>query len=264
LRSEIFGNMIEDKKLHYNPNNLSSFIDQLIHLSKTDPTYNMKTALVDISDIFIASIHTTALTLQLALYCAALFPDKQEEVYNELLQVAEEDDEEPNKKYKWYSLKNGNQCPKLKAFIHESFRYLPPGPLGLQHNCSQDIKIDVDDHTYTIPKNTIVMINLEYISHSEDVWGKDYDQFSLNRWLVYDDNTKQTKFKLLDNEILFGAGRRDCVGKSFALKELEMVLGNWFLNYSIEWNNQYPKKFEKTFMLTYNIKPIPLIIKKRY
>jgi len=268
VRNEIFGEMIGKRKAQYDPNNLNGFIDELIHLSQSNNIYSPEIMVYDVSAMFAAGTHTTSRSLEAAIYCAALFSDIQEEVYNELIQVAEEDEDDSkdnnNNKYKWYSLKHSDKCPKLKAFLHESLRYIPIGPLGIQHSCTEDVNVNIDDKLYIIPKDSVVMANIEYLSFCQKSWGDDADKFSLDRWLTTnDDDKKQLKFVLNDNELAFSVGRRNCVGKSLALKNLEMAIANWVLNYSFQWNDKYPKKIDKKFGLIYELKSIPLIISKR-
>jgi len=269
-QEEIFGQMIEKRKLQYDPKNCNGFIDSLVHFTQTDKSYTTEHAILDISVIFSAGIDTTAKALEIAIYCAAMFPNIQEEVYNELLKVAENHDNDNinnnNNKlnnYKWYSLKSSDKCPKLKAFLHESLRYIPIVPLNLQHSPSEDIDVSVNGKAYIIPKNSIVLPNMEYLTHDKKTWGDDAEKFSLNRWLISDNTTDQTKFKLNENELIFGVGRRDCVGKSLALKDFETTFANWILNYSFRWNDKYSRKIKKNFAMVYQINPVPVIISKR-
>ena len=119
--------------------------------------------------------------------------------------------------------------------------------------------------------------NLRYL-----LWnGKNFDNFNnysnnnnktqfskeinLNNWLIYDNNTNKYKFINNKDSIPFGIGKRDCLGQSLAMKEIEAFLANLILNYKILPPNQ--QEIEIKFTTTKNVSvvepAIPVRIEKR-
>jgi len=59
----------------------------------------------------------------------------------------------------------------------------------------------------------------------------------LENWL-YKDNNGNTQFKMNESFIGFGIGRRDCVGKMLAIKELLVIFGHLLINFKWELTNK--------------------------
>ena len=79
------------------------------------------------------------------------------------------------------------------------------------------------DYYYEIPSNAAVEANLDYNNVNK------YNDFDINRWLKHQYN--QVSFLNVPESMPFGFGRRDCVGKELARKELYSFLANLLINY---------------------------------
>ena len=71
-------------------------------------------------------------------------------------------------------------------------------------------------------------INLDDSKDTEN-WRSGKNEICLENWLDDDGS-----FKPNDSDIIFGHGRRDCVGKMLAMKELHIIMGYLLLNYEFE------------------------------
>ena len=126
-----------------------------------------------------------------------------------------------------------NQLHVFRAFIHETLRISSVAHLGIPHYTIEDVSIEVDGKKVVIPKYTLLYPNVLYIQRWLD-WNDGNRPFKtenqdihLEYWL----DAKTGKFKMNDNFILFGLGKRDCVGRSLAMKSLYAIFALFLLRY---------------------------------
>ncbi|KAK0061234.1 cytochrome P450 2U1 [Biomphalaria pfeifferi] len=109
--------------------------------------------------------------------------------------------------------------PRLKYFtavIMEVQRRASILPITIPYFCSTDTTLA----GYTIPKNTVLMPNLDAVLRSKEIWG-DPENFRPERFL--DEQGHVVKREEL---ISFSVGRRVCLGESLAKIELFLYLSN--------------------------------------
>ncbi|KAH7852239.1 hypothetical protein Vadar_022374 [Vaccinium darrowii] len=102
-------------------------------------------------------------------------------------------------------------CFPGSRVINESLRLYPPASV-LPRMAFEDFKLG-DLH---IPKGLSIWIPVLAIHHSEELWGKDVNEFNPNRFA--------TKSFSPGRFIPFAAGPRNCVGQSFAMMEVKIIL----------------------------------------
>jgi len=148
--------------------------------------------------------------------------------------------------------------PYLEACIKETLRLQPPGPLLLPHRALETCEV----MGYTIPKDSIIYVNMWTIGHDPDTW-KDPLRFEPQRFL---DN--RLDFKGMDFEYLpFGSGRRLCPGQPSAIRQNQLILSS--LVYYFDWSlpeDKCPSELDmsESFVVTMNKKvPLELIPKVR-
>ncbi|XP_009623731.1 (S)-N-methylcoclaurine 3'-hydroxylase isozyme 1-like [Nicotiana tomentosiformis] len=116
------------------------------------------------------------------------------------------------------------QPPYLNACIKEVLGLHPPIAF-LPHYASETCQV----MNYTIPKNSLVFVNLWAIGYDPKLW-EDPFSFKPERFL-----NSNLDFKGQDFEFLpFGAGRRMCPGLPFATKQVHLILAS--LVYHFEWS----------------------------
>ena len=101
---------------------------------------------------------------------------------------------------------------QLNMVINESLRLYPPASV-LPRMAFEDIELG-DLH---IPKGLSIWIPVLAIHHSEEIWGKDVNEFNPNRFA-------SKSFSPGRHFMPFAAGPRNCVGQSFALMEAKIIL----------------------------------------
>eukprot|EP01083_Nonionella_stella_P261851 891019_1 len=116
-------------------------------------------------------------------------------------------------------------CVNLRAFVHETLRISNVVPLNPHFN-DKDVTLKYNGETYFIPKNTGIYINTQYIHYGGF---NDSLELNLKNWI-----DEKGKFKMNSGFILFGMGKRNCVGQTLAMKELYYVLALLVLKYKLE------------------------------
>ena len=117
--------------------------------------------------------------------------------------------------YPVITLAEAQQMPYLQAVIWEGLRLWPP-LFGLQAKMSPPGGETVNGVFF--PGGTEVAICDTAVGRKKAVFGPDADIFRPDRWIEADAATKDKYMKTA--EIIFGAGRFVCLGKSIAMMEL--------------------------------------------
>ncbi|KAJ8761765.1 hypothetical protein K2173_004576 [Erythroxylum novogranatense] len=152
---------------------------------------------------FFAGHETSALLLTWTIMLLASNPTWQEKVRAEVNQVCNGDTP---------SVDHLSSLTLLNMVINESLRLYPPATL-LPRMAFEDIKLG-DLH---IPKGLSIWIPVLAIHHSEELWGKDANEFNPDRFM-------SKSFAPGKHFIPFAAGPRNCIGQTFAMMEAKIVL----------------------------------------
>ncbi len=107
------------------------------------------------------------------------------------------------------------QMPYLQAVIWEGLRLWPP-LFGLQAKMSPPGGETVNGTFY--PEGTEIAICSAAVGRKKAIFGPDADIFRPERWIDADATTRDRYMKCA--EIIFGAGRFVCLGKTIAMMEL--------------------------------------------
>lgn len=109
----------------------------------------------------------------------------------------------------------GIECKYLLWCINESMRLIPPAPIGCSRIISRDY---TTKEGYLIPANTWVYTSAYSIHREPEYWGSDANEFKPERW------ARARDFHPVQY-LAFGAGKRNCIGKYFALHEMKLLMG---------------------------------------
>ena len=163
-----------------------------------------------IEELFSAGSASVSATISWCLLYALHYPEKQENVYQEII------DEVGNNRTP--TLLDKPKLKYLNAFIMETQRLASIVPLNVTHQCTADTTI----HGYFIPKGIHIIPSLDSVLHDEKIWG-DPQNFRPERFL--DD---QGNLKTEEHLIPFSIGRRLCLGESLAKMELFLFISSVF------------------------------------
>ncbi|CAN4079985.1 unnamed protein product [Withania somnifera] len=154
-------------------------------------------------NFFFAGHETTALLLTWTVMLLASNPSWQDKVREEVNQVCKGDSP---------TVEHLPKLTLLSMIINESLRLYPPATV-LPRMAFEDFKLG----DLSIPKGLSIWIPVLAIHHSEEIWGKDANEFRPDRFASKSSSGGR-------NFLPFAAGPRNCVGQSFALMEAKIIL----------------------------------------
>ncbi|XP_038934453.1 cytochrome P450 4F5 isoform X3 [Rattus norvegicus] len=179
------------------------------------------------ADTFMFGGHdTTASALSWILYNLARHPEYQERCRQEVWELLR--DREPEE-IEWDDLA---QLPFLTMCIKESLRLHPPA-IDLLRRCTQDIVLP---DGRVIPKGNICVISIFGIHHNPSVW-PDPEVFDPFR---FDSENRQKRSPL--SFIPFSAGPRNCIGQTFAMNEMKVVVALTLLRFRVLPDDKEPRR----------------------
>ncbi|XP_008156090.2 cytochrome P450 4F3-like [Eptesicus fuscus] len=179
------------------------------------------------ADTFMFEGHdTTASGLSWVLYNLARHPEYQERCRQEVQQLL--GDREPQE-IEWDDLA---QLPFLTMCIKESLRLHPPVTV-ISRCCTQDVLLP---DGRVIPKGNICVISIFGVHHNPSVWPNPevYNPFR------FDPETPQKRSPLAF--IPFSVGPRNCIGQTFAMAEMKVVLALTLLRFRVLCEEAEPRR----------------------
>eukprot|EP01084_Bolivina_argentea_P128761 227532_1 len=211
-----------------------SFIDYTIELRKNEEISEGR-EIADILLTFVAGTDTTANTFEYGMVLLGKQPEIQEIVRNEILSNVNKNTNEII-----YDINVLLKVPHFRALIHEILRISSIAKIGGPHYIAHK---DLFVNNYRFPKGSTVFYNTDYIHNysKNENWTYDTNnnqkQICLENWLK-NDSDGNCKFYQNESFILFGEGKRDCVGRQLALKEMRILVGYMLLNYQLKLENK--------------------------
>lgn len=154
--------------------------------------------------LFLAGHETSANTLAWTMYLLAKHPEVNAKVLKELETIA------PGRSPKFEELR---QLPYLTQVINESMRLYPPAWI------TDRVALNDDEvNGVPIPKGTLLTLFIYGLHHQNSQW-EEPEMFRPERFTP-ENNKSRPAFSYLP----FGGGPRLCIGNSFAMMEMQLVL----------------------------------------
>uniref|UniRef100_A0A4W5QUZ6 Cytochrome P450, family 1, subfamily D, polypeptide 1 n=1 Tax=Hucho hucho TaxID=62062 RepID=A0A4W5QUZ6_9TELE len=141
------------------------------------------------------------------------------------------------------------KMPFTEAFLYEVFRHTSYVPFTIPHCTTQNITLN----GYFIPKDTCVFINQYQVNHDIDLWG-DPDVFRPERFLGKEGLLNKD---LTEKVMIFGMGKRRCLGDGFARLEMFVFLTTLLHRLCIENVPGQELDLSTDFGLTMKPQPFP-------
>lgn len=115
------------------------------------------------------------------------------------------------------------QLPYLQAICREGLRVLPPltGAFARDVGPGGD-EVDIYGKKIFLPEGTSIAISAVAMHRRKDVFGDDHLVFRPERWFEPDEEKLAVMTRI--NDLSFGAGRFQCLGKAIALQSLPKVI----------------------------------------
>ncbi|TMS37841.1 hypothetical protein L596_004688 [Steinernema carpocapsae] len=155
-------------------------------------------------DTFMFEGHdTTATGLTWALHLLGSYPEVQEKVYAEVMDVIGDVEE--------ITVEHLSQLKYLECCLKESLRLFPSVPIYVRRlGCDQEFE------GILVPAGTQILINA-YLVHRDPKHWDNPEEFCPER---FQDGTKRHPYSFIP----FSAGSRNCIGQRFALMEEKTVM----------------------------------------
>ncbi|XP_022827255.1 cytochrome P450 4C1-like [Spodoptera litura] len=189
-------------------------LDLMLHLSDEQQVLSDDDIRQHIDTFVFASYDTTSAMLQTTLLVLGSHLDVQERVYKEIKEILGKNEELTK-----YDL------PKLvylEAVIKEVLRLYSIAPW-----VSRQLDTDVVFPKYTLRAGSTCILVL-YNLHRHPSWGPDAKQFKPERWLNPD--TLPTNPNVY---VPFGIGKRNCIGKQYAMMTLKTSVAHIVRNFQL-------------------------------
>nr|XP_050868883.1 cytochrome P450 4C1-like [Vespula vulgaris] len=216
----ITSNIMKKKKESISRNNINQeltkensvqhprvFLDLLFESSHEEGKYSQQDIRDEINTMIIAGSDTTTTTISFVFLMLASFPDIQNEVYEELNQIYGSN----NPKYALISHDDTKRMKLLERVIKETLRLFPIGPV-IGRKVTKDIEVE---QNLTIPKGSSLLFWIFKLHRNKKYWNEPL-KFDPNRFLS--GNVHPHSF------LPFGIGARSCLGQTFAMLEMKMII----------------------------------------
>lgn len=112
---------------------------------------------------------------------------------------------------------------QLTMVIQETLRLYPPGPF-VARGALKDLKLG----GVHIPKGVNIFVPVSILHHDHSIWGADAHEFNPERFA----RGVMGACKHPQVYVPFGAGPRTCLGQTFAMAELKVILSLILLNFT--------------------------------
>ncbi|XP_072244372.1 cytochrome P450 1D1 [Leuresthes tenuis] len=245
---------IEEHIKTFDKNCIRDITDALIALCENREE-NIETSLLSSSqiihtviDIFGAGFDTIIAGLQWSLLYLIKFPDTQDRIHQEI------DDHIGSARLPRFSDKS--KMPFTEAFINEVFRHASYVPFTIPHCTTRNTTLN----GYFIPKDMCVFINQYQVNHDIDLWG-DPDKFRPDRFLG---PSGQLNKELIEKVLIFGMGRRRCLGDGFARLEMFVFLTTLLHGLRLENVPGQELDLSTDFGLTMKPRPYRITVSSRF
>ena len=201
--------MLKNKEVHEKDilSSLLKVIDE-----DTGKPFSFVEILDQVAMLFLAGHETTASSMTWTLYLLALYPEYQEEAYQEIMKHCS---------FNEFTADNTKKLTFLTNVFKESLRLYPPVSFFPRETVE-----DTEMRKKKLKKGAIVIIS-PWLMHRNSRFWEDPHMFNPNRFNNPKDINKYTYFP-------FGMGKRTCIGAGFAMQESILLLATILRTYKLE------------------------------
>lgn len=200
--------IIDRHKSTYNEDNMRNIIDLYIKERNSRQSKNDSTAAYFTDSALMASLlqFVTDGVVTVGGFLCVFFrslldhPEEQEKMYQEIIDIIGTD-RDPE-------IDDKNKLPYTNAFIYEVVRTCTVFPYFPKVQCSRETTIS----GYRIPKGAVMLLD-SWSAHFDPNVYEEPEKFNPSRFIA------KEGIKRPDLPVLFGIGKRTCMGESFALSQ---------------------------------------------
>ncbi|XP_011702968.1 PREDICTED: cytochrome P450 4C1-like [Wasmannia auropunctata] len=204
----------------------------------------------NVNTLIIAASDSISITLNFVFFMLANFPEIQDKVYKELLEIY--GTKTPmSAPVKYEDLQHMHYADRV---IKETMRLFPAYPI-ISRRLSKDIKIG----DYILPKNTDIAIALMQMYRNEKYWSNPL-KFDPDRFLP-----ERIKDCHSYYYIPFSDGPRNCIGPKYAMISMKVILATLIRTFAfkVDKSVEINKIKLRTDILLSTVEPLKVRIEKR-
>ncbi|XP_031840627.1 putative cytochrome P450 305a1 [Nomia melanderi] len=176
---------------------IDKFLDEMVKTKETSSIYTVDQLVMILVDLFLAGFTTTAITLDFAFLCMAMYPDVQRKLHEEI-DAAIPFDRLPD-------LADKPKLPYAEAVLTETMRMWPVFPVIGPRRVMGDTYLE----NYKIPKDGTVLMNIYSIFRDPNLYPEP-ELYKPERFI------KNGLFEPDVHSLTFGKGKRRCPGEVLA------------------------------------------------
>uniref|UniRef100_A0A2A4JSD1 Cytochrome P450 n=1 Tax=Heliothis virescens TaxID=7102 RepID=A0A2A4JSD1_HELVI len=192
------------------------FMDLLLDLSVEKGVFNDREIREHVDTMIVGGHDTSANVLMFTFILLGSHPEAQEKAFAEVREVLGDGDRDVEKA-------DLSKLVYLEAVLKESMRVFTIVPV-LARKLDKDVKLK--NYTLSAGRTCFLFV---FGLHKHPMWGPDVNEFKPERWLE--------PGKLPENPNAFAAfsvGRRQCIGKAYALMSMKTTLAHVVRHYKIK------------------------------
>ena len=224
----------EEKNTH------KDILSSLLQVKDKDnnQAFSFEEILDQVAMLFLAGHETTASSLSWSIYLLGLYPDIQEEAYQEIQAICGNHAFNPE---------NTKKLIKVTNIFKETLRLYPPVGFFARVNTTKTTL-----RNKIIPKNSAIIISPWLMQRNAYYW-EDPHMFNPKRFENPQNIHKYSYFP-------FGLGKRTCIGEKFAMQESILLLSSILREFKIELKKDFiPNIAGRLTIRSLNGIPIKLI-----
>ncbi|XP_046972878.1 cytochrome P450 4C1-like [Vanessa cardui] len=193
----------------------NSFIEHLLSSNELSE----KEIIDEVHNMIIAGSDTTSSVLLFTLILIGSYPETQKKILDELFYIFGDSDRDLVKQ-------DLGKMTYTEAVLKESMRFLVMAPFVVRY-IDKEVKLK----NYTLKPGNNCFFSF-YGVHRHDMWGHDADQFKPERWLEKDLPSNPNAY------MAFSIGKRNCIGRSYAMMLMKTTLAHILRCYRIQSNHK--------------------------
>nr|ASO98033.1 cytochrome p450 CYP340AB1 [Spodoptera exigua] len=198
------------------PGKFSCLLEHLLQLAEDHNMLSDEEIRQHLDSFVMAAYDTTTGTLMHVFLAIGSYPEVQKKILAEVQQIQPNNNENISK----YDLA---KLQYVEAVIKETLRVYAPLP-GIARKIEKDVKLK----NYTLRAGSTCVMKFYGVSY-HSMWGPDRNEFKPERWL------DPAKLPANPNAFCyFGVGKRNCIGKQFAMALMKIVIAYVVRNYHLE------------------------------
>ncbi|CAH2037984.1 unnamed protein product [Thlaspi arvense] len=180
------------------------------------------------TSFILAGRDTSSVALSWFCWVIQKHPEVENKIISEIREILRRRGDSPASKTdgSLFTVRELNSMVYLQAALSETLRLYPPIPMEMKQAIEDDV---FPDGTF-IRKGSRVYFSIYAMGRMESIWGKDSEMFRPERWIQAGRFVSEGQFKY----VVFNAGPRLCIGKTFAYLQMKMIAASVLLRYSIK------------------------------